>query len=303
MIDVTLIGTGGMVPLPDRFLASCLIEYNGKSVLIDCGEGTQISLRKGKFSMSKIEAILVTHCHADHVSGLPGLLLTVGNNGRREPLYIVVPRGSANIINTLLVVCGFLPYEVRIAELHDSKPTEFEKIGLKITSIPLKHHINCVGYSLELLLKPHFQPEKAERLNIPVKLWKKLHNGNNISVDNKTITPDMVLGEPRKPIKISYVTDTRPVKLINEVVKNSDLFICEGMYGDDAQYDNAVEKMHMIFSEAADIALKSNVKELWLTHFSPSMTNPGEYLNFATKIFPNTQVGVDLMHKQFKPVE
>lgn len=297
MIDVTLIGTGGMVPLPDRFLASCLIEYNGKSILIDCGEGTQISLRKGKLSMSKIEAILITHCHADHVSGLPGLLLTIGNNGRTEPLYIVAPRGSANIINTLLVVCGFLPYEVRIAELHDSKPTEFEQIGLKITSIPLKHHINCVGYSLELLLKPHFQPEKAERLNIPVKLWKKLHNGNNVSVDNKTITPDMVLGEPRKPIKISYVTDTRPVKLINEIVLNSDLFICEGMYGDDAQYDNAVEKMHMIFSEAATIALKSNVKELWLTHFSPSMSEPELLVNFATNIFENTIVGYDLMKK------
>ena len=300
MIDVTLIGTGGMIPLPDRFLASCLIEYNGKSILIDCGEGTQISLRKGKLSMSKIDTILVTHCHADHVSGLPGLLLTIGNNGRTEPIYIIAPRGSTDIINSLLVVCGYLSFEVRIAELHDIKPTEFERIGLKITSIPLKHHINCVGYSFELLLKPHFQPDKAEKLNIPVKLWKKLHAGNNVLIDNKTITPDMVLGEPRKTIKISYVTDTRPVKFINDIVKESDLFICEGMYGDDAQYDNAVGKMHMIFSEAANIALEANVKELWLTHFSPSMPEPEQFIDTAKNIFQNTVIGCDLMTKQLK---
>ena len=106
MINVTLIGTGGMVPLPERFLASCLIEYNGKSILIDCGEGTQISLHKGRLSMSKIETILITHCHADHVSGLPGLLLTIGNQGRVNPLNIIAPRGSTKYINSLLIVCG-----------------------------------------------------------------------------------------------------------------------------------------------------------------------------------------------------
>lgn len=295
MIDVTLIGTGGMIPLPNRFLSSCLIEYNGKSILIDCGEGTQVSLSKGKFSIKKIEAILITHCHADHITGLPGLLLSIGNNGRIEPLYIIVPRGGYKIINTLLVVCGFLPYEVIITELHETKPQIFEQIGLKITSIPLKHHINCLGYSLELQLKPRFQPEKAKKLNIPVKLWSILHNGNSVQVNNNKITPEMVLGIPRKSIKISYVTDTRPTKHIKEIVKDSDLFICEGMYGDDEQYDNAVEKKHMLFSEAAKIALDANVTELWLTHYSPSLKNPEEFINVAKNIFSNTVAGYDLM--------
>jgi len=300
MINVTLIGTGGMVPLPGRYLASCHIEYNGKAVLIDCGEATQISLQKGKLSLNKIDAILITHCHADHVTGLPGLLLTIGNHGRTEPLNIIAPRGSTKILNSLLVVCGYLPYEVRFSELHDTKPQEFNQIGLKITSIPLKHHINCLGYSLELNLRPHFQPEKAKKLNIPVKLWKLLHSGEDVVVNDNTITPDMVLGAPRSPIKISYVTDTRPVKLIDEVVKNSDLFICEGMYGDDEQLEGAVEKMHMVFSEAAKIALNSNVKELWLTHFSPSMPSPEDYLGTAAKIFNNTVIGKDLMSKTLK---
>jgi ribonuclease Z len=300
MINVTLIGTGGMVPLPGRYLASCHIEYNGRAILIDCGEGTQISLHKGKLSLNKIDTILITHCHADHVTGLPGLLLTIGNHGRTEPLNIIAPRGSTKIINSLLVVCGFLPYEVRISELHDTKPQKFNQIGLNITSIPLKHHINCLGYSLELNLRPHFQPEKAKKLNIPVKLWKLLHSGEDVTVDNKTITPDMVLGAPRIPIKISYVTDTRPVKFIDEIAKNSDLLICEGMYGDDEQLSSAVEKMHMIFSEAAKIALNSNVKELWLTHFSPSMPSPEDYLKTAADIFPNTVIGMDLMSKTLK---
>ncbi len=302
MINVTLIGTGGMVPLPERFLASCLIEYNGRSILIDCGEGTQVSLHKGRLSMSRIDTILITHCHADHVSGLPGLLLTIGNQGRVDPLNIIAPRGSTKYLNSLLVVCGYLPYEVRITELHDTKPQQFEQIGLNITSIPLKHHINCLGYSMELLLKPHFQPDKAEKLNIPVKFWRMLHSGKTVEADGKVYTPDMVLGEPRKPVKISYVTDTRPVKQIKDIVKNSDLFICEGMYGEDEQHDNAVEKMHMIFAEAATIAKEATVKELWLTHFSPSMTRPELFIEYARKIFPDTVIGRDLMSTTLKSI-
>lgn len=303
MIDVTLVGTGGMMPLPERYLASCLIEYNGKSILIDCGEGTQISLHKGKLSMNKIETILITHCHADHVAGLPGLLLTIGNQGRIDSLNIIAPRGSTRYINSLLVVCGYLPYQVNISELNDSKIQEFEQIGLNITSIPLKHHINCLGYSIQLKLKPHFQPENAKKLNIPVQLWKVLHSGKSVNVDNKTFTPDMVLGHPRKPIKISYVTDTRPVKNIKDVVKNSDLFICEGMYGEDDQLENAKEKMHMIFSEAATIAHNAEVNEMWLTHFSPAMHRPEEFIEYAKNIFSNVKVGKDLMSITLKSNE
>lgn len=300
MINITLVGTGGMVPLPARYLASCHIEYMGRSILVDCGEGTQISLQKGKISLNKIDTILITHCHADHVTGLPGLLLTIGNHGRTEPINIIGPRGSGKILNSLLMVCGYLPYEIMLTELHDTKTEEFEQIGLNIKSIPLKHHVNCLGYTFELQLKPHFQPEEAKRLEIPVNLWRVLHRGESVVVDNKTFTPDMVLGSPRKPIKISYVTDTRPVKAIYELVKDSDIFICEGMYGEDEMLAGAVEKMHMLFSEAANIALKAHVKELWLTHFSPSMPFPDLYIENATNIFPNTIIGKDLMTRTLK---
>ncbi|MEL7646706.1 MAG: ribonuclease Z [Sedimentibacter sp.] len=301
MIEVTLTGTSGMIPLPGRFLSSCVIDYNGRKILIDCGEGTQVSLHKGKISISKIDAILITHCHADHVTGLPGLLLTIGNSGRTEPLHIIGPRGSTRILNTLLVVCGYLPYEVIMSEVHDSKVSTFEEIGLNITSIPLKHHMNCVGYSMELSLKPHFNPDKAKNLNVPLNLWRTLHDGKSVEVENDVITPDMVLEGARKPIKISYVTDTRPVPLIKKIVSGSDLFICEGMYGEDSQLENAAEKLHMTYSEAARIASEANVKELWLTHFSPSMSNPSEFIGYAKTIFPNTYVGRDHMSKTLKP--
>jgi ribonuclease Z len=303
MIDVTLVGTGGMVPLPDRFLSSCLIEYNGNSILIDCGEGTQVSLAKGKLSLIKIKTILITHCHADHVAGLPGLLLTMVNMDRKTTLDIIVPRGQTAVVNSLLVVCGFLPYEVRISELHDSKMQKFSQIGLEITSIPLKHHINCLGYAIELHLKRRFNPEKAKELNIPVRFWSMLHAEKSITFENKKIEPDMVLGYLRKPIKITYVTDTRPVKNIAAAAAGSDLLICEGMYGDDNLLESAVEKKHMIFSEAASIASEANVGELWLTHFSPSLRNPNEYIDSAKRIFPNTVVGSDLMTKTLKPTD
>lgn len=299
MINVTLIGTSGMIPLPNRFLSSCLIQYNGNSILIDCGEGTQVSLSKGKFSIKKIHSILITHHHADHITGIPGLLLSMGNNNRTEPLYIIAPRGAGKIINSLLVVCGFLPFEVHIFELHDTKPKIFEQMGLEIVSIPLNHHINCLGYSIMLKLKPRFLPEKAQELNIPVDLWKNLHRGESVKVGENIYTPEMVVGEERTPIKISYVTDSRPNKHIKEIVNNSTLFICEGMYGEDEQYENAVEKKHMLFSEAAQIAKDANVNELWLTHYSPSVKNPNEFLHIAKNIFENTIAGYDLLSKEF----
>jgi ribonuclease Z len=300
MINVTLVGTGGMIPLPNRFLSSSLLEYNGKSILVDCGEGTQISLHKGGCKITKIEVILITHCHADHVTGLPGLLLTLGNNGRTQPVYIYTPRGGGLFINSLLSVCGYLPFEIKIYELAENKPFSFEQIGIKITSIPLTHHINCIGYCFELFLKPRFLPENAKKLDIPKKFWSLLHNGKSVEIEDREIKPDMVLGEERKSIKISYATDTRPNEHIYEIVQSSDLFICEGMYGDDEQYENAVEKKHMLFSEAAQIAKDSNVSELWLTHYSPSLKNPEEFINKTKEIFSNTVLGYDLMSKEIR---
>ena len=296
MIDVKLIGTSGMVPLPNRFLSSCLISYNGSSILIDCGEATQIALKKAKVSISKIDAILITHLHGDHVLGLPGLLSSIGNSGRQKAISIIGPNGTYKVLEGLLYSIGYIPYELIVTELEENIEHKFEIIGLDVNAISLEHSISCFGYSFTLNIRPRFLPDKARELNIPVSMWQSLHKGESIKIGLKTITPDMVLGEKRDPLKVCYCTDTRPTDKIISLAKDSNLFICEGMYGDEEKKSDAIEKKHMTFSEAAGLAKQANVKKLWLTHFSPSMKNPEDYIHIAKEIFDNTEIGNDFFN-------
>ncbi len=300
MIDVKLIGTSGMIPLPDRFLSSCLISYNGSSILIDCGEATQIALKKAKISLSKIDAILITHLHGDHVLGLPGLLSSIGNAGRQKPINIYGPIGIYKALEGLLYTVGYIPYELMVIEMEENIEHKFDIIGLDVHAISLEHWISCFGYSFILNLKSRFLPDKAKELNVPVSMWQKLHNGESVKIGGKIIVPEMVLGEKREPLKISYCTDTRPIDNIINFAMDSNLFICEGMYGNEDKKEDAVSKKHMTFSEAASLAQKANVKRLWLTHFSPSMPNPEEYINIAQNIFENTEIGSDFLSTVIK---
>lgn len=297
MLDVCLLGTGGMMPLPNRWLTSMMIRYNGSSMLIDCGEGTQITMRLQGWSFKAIDFICFTHYHGDHIGGLPGLLLTIGNSDRREPITLIGPKGLKRIVEGLMLIAPELPYELKFIEL-DFKNIEDNKFGdFNITTIPLNHGIPCIGYCINIKRLPRFMPEKAKQLNIPVTSWSKLQNGENIEVDGITILPESVLGEERKGIRVSYCTDTRPTDDIVKVVEGSDLFICEGMYGDKEKINKAKEYKHMTFYEAADIACKAKVNELWLTHYSPSLVNPADYKDDVRKIFKNTKLGKDRMTK------
>lgn len=295
MLDLCLLGTGGMMPLPNRWLASLLIRYNGKMVLIDCGEGTQISLKNSGWGFKAIDAIYFTHYHADHIAGLPGLLLTIGNAGRLEPLTLMGPPGINEVISGLTVISPQLPYDLRLVEFSDHEPSGTCINDIVISSIPVDHTLTCLAYSIEIKRKGKFDVERAKKHNIPVKYWNTLQKGEILTFDDRIINPEMVLGEPRLGLKVCYCTDTRPTGDLIEFIKGSDIFICEGMYGEDDKFQKAFEKKHMLFSEAANLALKGNVKEMWLTHYSPSIPNPEEYLDNATKIFQNTFAGKDLM--------
>jgi len=314
MIDVCLLGTGGMMPLEDRWLASVLIRCNGRMILIDCGEGTQIPLKLCGWGFKAIDVILFTHYHADHVAGLPGLLLALGNSGREEPLTLIGPPGIKEVVEGLTVISPDLPYALSLFELPDNKICEVSLNdinlinninnvnnlairSLVLRSAPVDHRIPCLSYSLELKRQGKFYAERARMLNIPVKFWKKLQKGETITLDGRVIYPEMVLGEARKGIKISYCTDTRPTESIIDFIKDSDLFICEGMYGDNENFEKAVQKKHMTFKEAAELARKGNVKELWLTHYSPSLKNPEEYIEAVKAIFANVHAGKDLYKK------
>lgn len=296
MIDVCLLGTGGMMPLPNRYLTSLLVRYNGKCILIDSGEATQIAMKKKGISAKPIDVICFTHYHADHISGLPGLLLTMGNAERTEPLLMVGPKGLERVVNSLRVIAPELPFKINFMELNeDEKEFSLEEFPeFTIKAFKVNHNITCYGYTMELKRQGKFNVEAAMAAGIDRQYWNKLQKGNTIELeDGRVFTPDMVLGETRKGLKLTYTTDSRPTESIVENAKDSDLFICEGMYGEPDKIAKAKEYKHMTFYEAAKMASRAGVKELWLTHYSPSLVNPTEYLPETKKIFQNVVAAKD----------
>ena len=298
MIDVCLLGTGGMMPLPNRLLTSLYVRYNGKCVLVDCGEATQIAMKKKGLSSKPIDVICFTHYHADHISGLPGMLLTMGNAERTEPLLMIGPKGLERVVNSLRVIAPELPLEIVFKEISgDEMSFDFDKEGMpgfKITAFKVNHNITCYGYSFSLSRQGKFNVEAAQANGIDRQYWNTLQKGNTITLDDgRVFTPDMVLGEARKGIKLTYTTDTRPTDSIVRNAADSDLFICEGMYGEPDKVAKAREYKHMTFYEAAKMAKDAKVKEMWLTHYSPSLVNPMEFMEDTKKIFANSIAAKD----------
>ncbi len=300
MPEVCLLGCGGMAPLPERRLTSMLIRQNGKMVLVDCGEGTQVGIKLLRWGFKNIEALCVTHYHADHIAGLPGFLLTLGNSGRTEPFTIFGPPPLSYVISALTVIAPQLPYEIMLGELSESEESRSRIGDFLITAAPMDHMVTCMAYSFEIERSGKFDAKRAVEQEIPKEYWNILQKGGQVDYEGRDLTPDMVMGPARRGLKVTYSTDTRPTGRLVELSRGSDLLICEGMYGDEELLDKAIERKHMIFSEAAAIAAESGSKELWLTHFSPALRQPDDFLHFAADRFPNTVIGYDLMTKQLK---
>ena len=292
MLDICLLGTGGMMPLPYRWLTSLMARYNGKSILIDCGEGTQIAMKEKGWSPKPIDVICFTHFHADHISGLPGMLLTMGNAERTEPLLLIGPKGLTRVVNSLRVIAPELPFEIVCREITEQEQV-FSFGGFRIEAYRVNHNVVCYGYSIVIDRIGKFDVEKAQALNIPRNYWNLLQKGEIIEADGHTYTPDMVLGAARKGLKVTYCTDTRPTESIVKHASGADLFICEGMYGEPEKQQKAKEYKHMTFYEAADMAKRAGVRELWLTHYSPSLMRPEDYMREVRKIFPTAVAARD----------
>ena len=280
------------MPLPYRKLTALMTRYNGSNLLIDCGEGTQVAIREKGWSVHDLDVICFTHYHADHISGLPGLLLTLGNADRTKPVHMIGPKGLERVVNALRTIAPELPFPIEYHEITE-KEQDFEMNGYCIHAFRVNHNVTCYGYTLEIKRQGRFDVERARRQEIPQKFWSRLQKGEIIVDGDRVLTPEMVLGPQRKGIKLTYCTDTRPVPIIAECAKHADLFICEGMYAEKEKEAKARQYKHMTFYEAADLAKRAEVTEMWLTHYSPSLTRDESYMDEVHKIFPAASLGKD----------
>lgn len=296
--------------MPFRSLSASLLKFNGRKILIDCGEGTQVSMRMVGWGFKSVDVICITHCHGDHIVGLVGLLSTIGNSGRVEPLTIIGPKGIEKVVNGLRVIAEHLPYEVNIIENPKEVNLNVNKESLevvnqngqiKINTLEVEHSSPCLGYSIYFKRDRKFSIEKVEENNVPKVLWNKLQKGNEeiILYEGREYKKEMVLGDERKGIKLSLITDSRPQEKMVNFIKESDLFICEGTYGNNDDIEKAIKNKHMTFAEAAKLASDSRCKELLLTHFTPAMLEPKLYEDNARNIFENTIIGEDRLIKSF----
>jgi ribonuclease Z len=269
-----------------------MARYNGKNILIDCGEGTQVAMKEKGWSPKPIDVICFTHYHADHISGLPGLLLTMGNAERTEPVMMVGPKGLEKTVNALRTIAPELPFDILYHEIEE--PEEVLDFGdFTLTAFRVRHNVTCYGYTMEIKRVGKFDVERAKANGIEMKYWSRLQKGEVIEADGRTLTPEMVLGPDRKGLKVTYCTDSRPTESIVEHARESDLFICEGMYGEADKLAKAREYKHMTFYEAAEMAARAKVKELWLTHYSPATMWPEEFMKQVRSIFGNAHAAKD----------
>lgn len=284
------------MPLPNRFLTSLMLRLNGKYMIIDCGEGTQVSIKMLGWGFKNIDIICFTHYHADHTSGLPGLLLTIGNSGRTSPLTLIGPKGLVKVVEGMRIICPELPYEINMVEI-EGDTAEFKIGDFNIKAMKAEHRIICYAYSVIVKRAGKFDVSKADANGVPMEIWGTLQKNGTAEFNGVKYTSDMVLGEQRKGIKLTYCTDSRPIEGLVSFAKDSDLFICEGIYAEDEKIEKAIDKKHMIFSEAARLGKAAQVKQMWLTHYSPALTEPEEFEDFLKGIFDKAELGKDRMTK------
>lgn len=291
MLDVALPGTGGTTPRADRHLTCAYLRVDGCGILVDCGEGTQIAVKKAGFSLSKIGLILLTHFHADHVAGLPGLLLTMGNEGRREKVRICGPAGVGEIVRSLCVIAQELPFPMECVPLSDMSTLSYK--GVDVTAFAVHHTCACLGYDFRMRRGGRFDRAKAEANGVPMRVWRTLQNRQSAEWDGVTYTPDMVLGEVRRGLHVVYATDTRPTEMLGLMATEADLAILEGMFAEDAKENRARETCHMTIPEACRIAREAQPVRLWLTHYSPSLPNPQEHAKQVSALYPAAVLAKD----------
>ena len=300
MLKVTLLGTGGTQPLPDRALAAAAVTVGGRSVLLDCGEGTQVGLRRYGVSAYRLSAVLLTHYHGDHIFGLPGLLQTLGCQGRTRPLTIFGPaEGMEPVWGAIRTLTGPQPYAIRAVPL-GTDPVRLETlapgwpVGAELLPFRTKHRVPSRGYRLDLPRAGRFDPARARALGVPVQQWRSLQRGEPVTLEDGTaVAPGQVLGAPRRGLRFVFSGDTAPCAALEQAAQDADLLLCDATYPDDAQQAQAKQYGHSTFRQDAELAVRAGVRRLWLMHYSPIITDPEAARPAAEAAFPAVECGVD----------
>ena len=298
MLDITLLGTSALMPLPERALTAATLACCGRKVLFDCGEGTQTAARRAHVSLMDVDLIALTHYHGDHIFGLPGLLQTMGCLGRTDPLCITGPRGLEEAMAPILWLAGRQPFDVKLQPLPEAGlclrdmnpkwPAE-----ARLCAFPTEHRVPSQGYAFELGRAGRFNPERARTLGVPVNQWKRLQEGQSVQMGERTVEPGEVLGPPRRGLKFVFSGDTTPCLALEKAAREADLFICEATYAEEDHAAMAAEHGHMTFSQAGALAARAGAKRLWLCHFSQMIDDPAACIDIARAKFPGAVCGED----------
>ena len=296
MLRITFLGTGGSLPTRNRNPSAVMVNIEGELILFDCGEGTQQQMMRAKTGMMSLSSIFISHFHADHFLGIPGLIQTMSFLGRKDPLMIYGPEGTREFTELFKAFGYFnLKYEIRGIEL---KPGDFvEGEGYVVRALKTEHSIPSLGYTLVENPRPgRFNRERAVELGVPPgPLFAKLQKGNPVEVDGRLVRPEEVMGIPRPGRKIVYTGDTRPCEAVLEASMDADLLIHDGSFADEMA-DWAEESMHSTAGEVAALAKEAGVRKLVLTHISSRYTDDVEpILKDSKKVFENVIVAEDLM--------
>ena len=301
-MKVVFLGTGGTIPTEERRHPCLAIRREGDLFLFDCGEGAQTQISKARLGTGSLCAILLSHLHGDHVLGLPGLLMTMNQNNRIDPLVVIGPPGVAKWIDHI--------YEDFC--LRPSFPVPVNEVGpgpvlvtpqYRIKAFPLRHSILTLGYCLEEAERPgRFQVDAALRLGVPKgPLWRQLQSGLTIKISGeREVHPQEVLGPSRPGIKVVYAVDSRPSPETVQAALAADLLIHDGMFLSE-DFDKARNRGHSTVTEAAGVALASKARRLALTHLSPRYRGKEDhFLKQARQVFPETVVAEDLLEIEIR---
>ena len=299
MLTVTLLGTAATFPQPDRALSSAVFSANGRHILLDCGEGTQLALHRQHVSPMKITLIALTHYHGDHMLGLPGLLQTMDTMGRSAPLSITGPmEGHEAILAAVLTLADELSYPVKFLPtskdglfLHDLDPKW--PLEAVLTAFPTVHRITSQGYRLTLGRTRRLNTERATAMGIPKALWRELQGGQSVTINGQTIQPSAVCGPERKGLTAVFTGDTAPCEAVEQAAQSADLLIMDATYSDSKHDDKAALYGHSTFIQTAALAARAGTKRLWLTHYSAMITDPESHLPAAQAMFSATECGAD----------